>query len=196
MADDASIEDMETADFLCIIYVTGIKNDELREKLLEVPNPTIAKFDRVIDSFDQAKKQLGEMKNPAAMATTQPNRGRQQQRTQRPNNFRRQEGRPETRDKGRSGKIICFRCGQEGHTTSTCTVPAHVRCGKCGKRGHVRPACRQAIANNAAGTQPTNDLTNQLESLTVSPQVQSDNSQTVHSLYNTAPNQPTPKVNL
>ena len=70
MADDASIEDMETADLLCVIYVTGIKNDELREKLLEVTNPTIAKFDRVIDSFDQAKKQLGEMKNPAAMATT------------------------------------------------------------------------------------------------------------------------------
>ena len=197
MADDAAIEDMETADLLCVIYVTGIKNDELREKLLEVTEPTIAKFDRVIDSFDQAKKQLGEMKSPAAMATTQPNRGRQQQRNQRPNNFRRQEGRPETKDKGRSGKLICFRCGQEGHTATGCSTPAHHRCGKCGKRGHIRPACRQAIANNAAGAQPTDDLTNQLESLTVSPQaVHSDNSQTVHSLYNTAPNQPTPKVNL
>ena len=91
MADDAAIEDMETPDLLCVIYVTGIKNDELREKLLEVTEPTIAKFDRVIDSFDQAKKQLGELKNPAAMATTQSNRGRQQQRNQRPNNSRRQE---------------------------------------------------------------------------------------------------------
>ena len=62
MADDAAIEDMETADLLCVIYVTGIKNDELREKLLEITDPTIAKFDRVVDSFDQAKKQLGEMK--------------------------------------------------------------------------------------------------------------------------------------
>ena len=35
MADDAAIDDMETADLLCVIYVTGIKNDELREKLLE-----------------------------------------------------------------------------------------------------------------------------------------------------------------
>ena len=95
LADDAAIEEMETADLLCVIYVTGIKNDELREKLLEITDPTIAKFDRVVDSFDQAKKQLGEMRNPAAMATTQPNRGRQQQRNQRPNNFRRQDGRPE-----------------------------------------------------------------------------------------------------
>ena len=51
MADDAAIEEMETADLLCVIYVTGVKNDELREKLLEVNDPTIAKFDRVVDSF-------------------------------------------------------------------------------------------------------------------------------------------------
>ena len=184
---------METADLLCVIYVTGIKNDELREKLLEITDPTIAKFDRVVDSFDQAKKQLGAMKNPAAMATTQPNRGRQQQRNQRPNNSRRQEGRPEA--KGRSGKTICFRCGQEGHITTGCPTPAHLRCSKCGKQGHIRPACRQA---NTAGQQPTNDLTKQLESLTVSnpPAAQSESMQTVHTLYSTAPNQPTPTVNL
>ena len=29
LADDAAIEDMETADLLCVIYMTGIKNDEL-----------------------------------------------------------------------------------------------------------------------------------------------------------------------
>ena len=52
--------------------------------------------------------------------------------------------------------------------------------------------------NNAAGSQTTDDLTKQLESLTVSnpPAAQSEDMQTVHSLYNTAPNQPTPKVNL
>ena len=183
LADDAAIEEMETADLLCVIYVTGIKNDELREKLLEITDPTIAKFDRVVDSFDQAKKQLGEMKNPAAMATTQPNRGRQQQRNQRPNNSRRQEGRPEAKDKGRSGKIICFRCGQEGHIATGCSTPAHHRCSKCGKQGHIRPACRQA---NAAGQQPTDDLTRQLDSLTVShppAATQSDGMQTVHTLY-------------
>ena len=195
LADDAAIEDMETADLLCVIYVTGIKNDELREKLLEITDPTIAKFDRMVDSYDQAKKQLGEMKNPAAMATTQPNRGRQQQRNQRPNNFRRQEGRPEA-NKGRSGKLICFRCGQEGHIANACPTPAHLKCSKCGKQGHIRPACRQA---NAAGQQPTEDLTKQLDSLTVSnppAAAQSEGMQTVHTLYSTAPNQPTPTVNL
>ena len=66
LADAAAIEDMDTADLLCIIYVTGIKNNELREKLLEISRPTIEKFDRAVDSFDQAKKQLDEMRSPAA----------------------------------------------------------------------------------------------------------------------------------
>ena len=41
--------------------MTGIRNNELREKLLEISRPTIEKFDRVVDSFDQARKQLDEM---------------------------------------------------------------------------------------------------------------------------------------
>ena len=80
-----------------------------------------------------------------------------------------------------------------------CSRPAHYRCSKCGKQGHVRPACRQqAIANNAAGPKQTDDLTQQLASLTVSnpPAAQHEDVQTVHSLYSTAPNQPTPKVFL
>ena len=52
LADDAAIEDMSTADLLCVIYVTGIRNNELREKLLEISRPNIEKFDRVVDSFD------------------------------------------------------------------------------------------------------------------------------------------------
>ena len=52
---------MTTVDLLCIIYVMGIRNNELREKLLEISRPNIKKFDRVVDSFDQAKKQLDEM---------------------------------------------------------------------------------------------------------------------------------------
>ena len=55
--------------------MTGIRNNELREKLLEISRPTIEKFDRVVDSFDQAKKQLDEMRNPATTAATQQTKG-------------------------------------------------------------------------------------------------------------------------
>ena len=36
LADDAAIKDMDTADLPCVIYVTGIRDNDLREKLLEV----------------------------------------------------------------------------------------------------------------------------------------------------------------
>ena len=60
LPDDASIDEMSTRDLLFVMYVTGIRSNDLREKLLEVTNPTIEKVDRVVDSFDQAKKQLRE----------------------------------------------------------------------------------------------------------------------------------------
>ena len=36
LADDADIENMDTSDLLCVIYVTGIRDNDLWEKLLEV----------------------------------------------------------------------------------------------------------------------------------------------------------------
>ena len=82
LSDDRAIEDMTTPDLLCVIYVTGIRNNELREKLLEISRPTIKKFNRVVNSFDQAKKQLEEMQHPATSATTQPTQRKQQQRSE------------------------------------------------------------------------------------------------------------------
>ena len=73
---------MQTPDLLCVIYVTGIRNNELHEKLLEISNPTIEKFDRMVDSFDQARKQLGEMRRPATSAVTQHAPRRQQRNEQ------------------------------------------------------------------------------------------------------------------
>ena len=78
LSDDAAIEDMTTPDLLCVIYVTGIRNNELREKLLEISRPTIKKFDRLVDSFDQARKQLDKMRRPATSAATQPTQTKQQ----------------------------------------------------------------------------------------------------------------------
>ena len=184
---------MQTADLLCVIYVTGIRNNELREKLLEISRPNIEKFDRVVDSFDQAKKQLEEMRTTATSAATQQTRGRQQQRNSRPNNSRR----PETRDKGKTGKLLCYRCGKKDHLIADCPRPAHHSCGNCGKQGHIPPACRQAAANNASSKQEA-DLVEQLASMTVNNplETQQGNAQTVHSLYSTAADQPTPTMFL
>ena len=56
LANIAAVKDVDTTDLLCVIYVTGIRDNDLREKLFEVHNASITKFDRIVDSFDQAKK--------------------------------------------------------------------------------------------------------------------------------------------
>ena len=53
LSDDAAIEDMQTPDLLCVIYATGIRNNELREKLLEISYPTIEKFDSMVNSLSK-----------------------------------------------------------------------------------------------------------------------------------------------
>ena len=53
LSDDAAIEDMQTPDLLCVIYATSIRNNELREKLLEISYPTIEKFDSMVNSLSK-----------------------------------------------------------------------------------------------------------------------------------------------
>ena len=58
LADEANIAEMMPEDMLCVMYVRGVRSNELREKLLEVAEPSLAHFDRIVDSFDQAKSQM------------------------------------------------------------------------------------------------------------------------------------------
>ena len=156
--DDVSIDEMLTADLLCVIYVTGIRSNDLREKLLEVTNPTIKKFDRVVDSFDRAKKQLGEMKHPASASQTS-SRGRQRSNNKPPgtnSQYHASEQRQETsqtnpREELERNKTLqgnCFRCGKNDHLLADCPLPTHHTCSACGKRGHVRTAYSRTSANN------------------------------------------------
>ena len=177
LADDADIEYMDTSDLLCVIYVTGI-----REKLLEVQNPTIAKFDRVVNSFDQAKKQLNQIK-PQAQASqvfTQRWRPKQstkpshldEQRTRREASVQRSRGQPSREEQMKRDKLFekCFRCGKADHMLPDCTRPAHLSCGTCEKKGHAKLACSGASANNTASQEQSDDfhqITNDLHGMSL-----------------------------
>ena len=138
LADNADIKDIDTSDLLCVIYVTGIRDNNLREKLLEAHNPTIVKFDRVMNSFDQAKKQLSEIKPQAQAlhAFTQTGRPKQstkpsrlgEQRTRREASVQRSRGQPSREEQMRRDKLFgkCFRCGKADHMLPDCTCPTHL----------------------------------------------------------------------
>ena len=133
-----------------------------KRQLLEVQNPTLQKFDRVVSSFDQAKKQLSEIKPPAQASQAFSQRGKpkqkttqsriSEQRTRREASRQRSSYQPSREEQLRREKLYgkCFRCGKSDHVLPDCTRPAHLSCGTCGKKGHAKLACSRATANNTA----------------------------------------------
>lgn len=140
LADDASIDEMTSADLFCIIYVNGVKDNALREKLLEVQDPNIEKFDRVVDAYDQAKKQLADMKRPAAASAA--SRGKNTRTDARPPRSQSAAGGGNTsqsvsREEVKRREMLhgkCFRCGRPDHMITRCAAYA----GRRGiPRGHA-----------------------------------------------------------
>ena len=86
LADEANIAEMMPEDMLCVMYVRGVRSNELREKLLEVPEPSLARFNRIVDSFDQAKSQMAEIRRsqPAEASASYKQQGQRQRRSTMP----------------------------------------------------------------------------------------------------------------
>ena len=80
LADEANITEMMPEDMLCVMYVRGVRSNELREKLLEVAEPSLVHFDRIVDSFDQVKSQMAKIRKtqPAAASTSYRQQGQRQ----------------------------------------------------------------------------------------------------------------------
>ena len=54
-ADEGDIAGMSVEDAICLVYVIGVKDDTLRDKLSEVPDPNIEKFTAIMKSYVQSK---------------------------------------------------------------------------------------------------------------------------------------------
>ena len=154
----------------------------------------------MVDSFDQARKQLGEMKRPANSAATQaaPCKQRVENRMQRSNpNHQRPEIPREELERRKQLGNRCYRCGKGDHLLPKYPRPAHHRCSNCGKWGHVRPACLKSANTNNISSRPDEEdqhLSKQTASMTIHNPLESQQgaAQAMHSLYSTASNQPTP----
>ena len=182
IGDDADVDEMTSADQFCVIYVMGVKDNALREKLLEIQNPNIEKFDRAMDAYDQAKKQLADMKRPASASSSSSSRGKNTGKTDTRRQSRGAAGGSGSntgsnsnntssyREETKRREMLqgrCFRCGRADHMLPDCTQAAHRTCGICGKRGHSKGACSKNSANAAAATQPDSSLQQHMHNLSL-----------------------------
>ena len=166
-ADEGDIAGMSVEDAICLVYVIGVKDDTLRDKLSEVPDPDIEKFTAIMKSYVQSKITRREIASAAAISRNSQGSGKQQQSRQQQggSNSSNKQRQPLSEDekKRRSRfKGKCFRCGSAEHMQPNCPKPANITCNICKQAGHMSPVCLRAAAARVVqdqSSQPTYTVT-------------------------------------
>lgn len=155
-ADEGDIAGMSVEDAICLVYVIGVKDDTLRDKLSEVPDPNIEKFTAIMKSYVQSKITRREIASAAAISRNSqaPAKPGKQQSSSNPQKPRQQlseeEKKRRTRFKGK-----CFRCGSTEHLQPNCPKSVGITCNICKQQGHMSSVCLRAAAARAVQEQPT-----------------------------------------
>ena len=76
-ADEGDIAGMSVEDGICLVYVIGVKDDTLRDKLSEVPEPNIENFTAIMKSYVQSKITRREIASTAAISRNSQAQGKQ-----------------------------------------------------------------------------------------------------------------------
>ena len=166
-ADEGDIAGMSVEDAICLVYMIGVKDDTLRDKLSEVPDPDIEKFTAIMKRYVQSKITRREIASAAAIsrnfqASTKQQQSRQQQGNSNSLNKQRQLLSEEEKKRRTHFKGKYFRCGSAEHMQPNCPKPASITCNICKQAGHMSPVCLRAAAARIMqdqSSQPTYTVT-------------------------------------
>ena len=111
MADDADIASLTLEETLCLMYAVGVRDDKLREKFYEVPDPTIHQFHVIMDAWAQKNRQMSDHEKKPATAMKVGDKGAKKKE----NSQRRPPLSEEEKSRRRNIKGRCFRCGLQDH---------------------------------------------------------------------------------
>lgn len=140
-------------EFLALIFLMGINDDDLRKKFLEEENPTAADMERIGRAHDRTVKGVDKSPPINSSGTVQKigpggNGGNGGQR-----NGRNGQTAGNQVNKGKLSQIVqealkmrsdlngkCLTCGAGGHSRHECPKKGNVTCGKCGNK-HDSSVC-------------------------------------------------------
>ena len=149
---------MSVEDAICLVYVIGVKDDVLRDKLSEVPDPDIEKFTAIMKSYVQSKITRREIASAAAISRNSqaPGKPGKQQSSYPSQNKQRQQLSEEEKKRRTRFKGKCFCCGSADHMQPNCPKNAGITCNICKQSGHMSSVClRAAAARVVQDQQPT-----------------------------------------
>ena len=135
LGNEADLERLTTDDIYCLTYVSALSSvPNLGDKLLDCMEPTLKKYETLIDAYIQKmgmRAGLSDSTAPAAAAAVRENK--------------RDSKEEKKRKKGCYERKICYICGSPGHMAKTCRTDKKCKCTKCNDTGHMEKACVEAI---------------------------------------------------
>jgi hypothetical protein len=147
LAEEADIEHLNYDDCICLMFMMGLKDRNLREKL-GAEEPTLARFNHVLESHVQSRlsvdKSTANAAQPRSPSKQQPSTSTAKRRAPVSDAER-------ARRKAFQGR--CWRCGSD-HMRSKCTVSGNCKCDACGETGHLAGVCLKR-AGQAKAAQPS-----------------------------------------
>ena len=188
LADECDIGNMTLEETLCLMYAVGVRDDKLREKLYEISEPTLTKFNTVMDAWVQRNRQMDDHDKHPAAAMKVGDKGKKKEAPKRPPLSEEEK----SRRRGIKGR--CFRCGQQDHMMPACKMSPSITCNICKAQGHMAAVCSKTSARVIQGDQ-NQQQQQQIPAIDYFPQGAA--AQNVGSSYAVSSyNRPTPEVPL
>ena len=203
LADEGDIASMDVEGALCLMYTLSVRDRKLHEKLMEVTDPTLTKFNAVMDAYVQYQNGCKEFKTDKATGLRvqggSSNKGKSN-----PN----KDGRPKlSEDEKKRRKLIknrCYRCGSADHMIPACKLSPTITCNTCKSQGHISPVCLKAVARvtsqDGPSAQQQSDSADSQLALTYDPSIPAAGyyatANPVFAAYGNPHNLPTPEVPL
>ena len=128
LGNEADLSNFSTEDIYIMRYLTGTRDDKLREKFLKEPKPTLKLFDKIAHQHEIAASSIKAM-TAQRTDTRLVGQKRQQRRV------------PTTKELLEQKK--CIRCGVPGHTANNCYHKEAV-CHGCQGKGHLKRVCQNS----------------------------------------------------
>ena len=120
---DSDIANTGIEQLMATILICSCTNDELKEELIKLNEPTRVQVNEAIDNYERKKSDMKRTSESRAFVAKAD----------------KQRRRPEEKK-----ELVCWACGNNGHRSTECRKKKEdLYCNKCKRKGHVTKVCGQ-----------------------------------------------------